>query len=81
MLENVEEPFQEYCVPLERFWTADQLDLRSEAFCRDMLVMVETDARHFIQEFVGRNKTTKVHKAVLCYPDSSKPKNGYLDVV
>jgi hypothetical protein len=83
ILEDISDSAKEYCVPFDRFWTQDQVDLRSEAFARNMMVLVETDPGS--QEFVGgdehgRNRTDKVVKAVLCYPDSGKPKNGYVDV-
>ena len=80
-LENIQEPSQKYLVPLERFWTADRLDLHSEPFIRGMIVMVALDTTKSPQEFVGRKKTRVVEKAVLCYPDSCMPKNSYVDVL
>lgn len=52
---------------------------------QDLLVEISLkvagDGMHYEEEIVDRNLTSRVLKATLCYPDSLKPKNGYIDVL
>lgn len=76
-----------YSIPIDRFWTADQQDLIASdaAACRGLYVEVNlqtaSDGIRVEEELVGRNVTAKVVKATLCYPDSLKAKNDFIDVL
>jgi hypothetical protein len=80
-------PARRYSVPIDRFWSADQHELSTSSAeaVRDLLVEVSVStslgSTKSEDEIVGRNLTNKVLKATLCYSDSLKAKNGFIDVL
>lgn len=80
-------PPRRYSVPLDRFWSADQQELSTSSLeavsnlLVEVSVLTSQDNTKPKEEIVGRNLTDRVLKATLCYSDSLRAKNGFIDVL